>query len=437
MKEIIYRLKRYWHLISTGWLEGAIAAWRTGHPEKKLKIIVVTGTDGKTTSSSLIYHLLRMTGHKVGLISTVAAYIGHQELDTGFHVTAPCPRDLYRFMAQMVNKKIEYLVLEATSQGVYQYRTWGIEPEVAALTNLDREHLDYHVTAENYWRAKLLILGQSRIAVMDAKMPELKFALEELRRIGKAVAIKKNTNLEPEEELEVLRQSLKSPRVIYYGQNLKFGLELEKVLKKKFSQEFNQLNARLALTVAGCVGVKLHDKDEEKKIIQAINDFKLPRGRMQELENNLGVKLIVDFAHTSQALKAALQSIRAENPHARIISIYGCAGFRDRQKRPVMGRIGAELSDIVVFTAEDPRTENIWSIINQMKGDLGEHYGKVISIANRREAIEFVLEKIMKKGDVIAIFGKGHEKSMNYGHGEELWNDIEFLEGWLKKHAKN
>lgn len=436
MKEIIYWIKRYWHLVRTGWLEGVIAAWRTGHPEKKLKVIAVTGTDGKTTSSTLIYHLLRAAGYKAGLISTVAAYISNQELDTGFHVTSPAPRDLYGFMKEMVKKKIEYLVLETTSQGIYQYRTWGIKPEVAALTNLDREHLDYHVTAENYWRAKLSIFGQSRIAVFNADMPELKFALKELRRLGRAAEIKKNTNLEPEEELELLRQSLRRPKVIYYGQNLKFGAELERALIRNFPQNFNQLNARLALTVTGCVGVKLQDKDEAKKVVTALDNFQLPRGRMQEVANNLGVKLIVDFAHTSQALKAALESIKAENPRARIISVYGCAGLRDRQKRPVMGRIGAELSDLAVFTAEDPRTENIWSIINQMKGNLGEYYGKVISIANRQEAVEFVLEKVMKRGDVVVIFGKGHEKSMNYGQGEELWNDIEFLESWLKKNKK-
>ena len=421
VRELIYRLKRYWHLIKTGLWEGQRAQKRTNYPEKKLKIITVTGTDGKTTSSSLIYHLLKEAGYKVGLISTVAAYIGNKEIDTGFHVTSPGPAQLYGFMKQMVAKKIEYLVLETTSQGIYQLRTWGIVPEVAAITNLDYEHLDYHVTPENYWRAKLEIVGKSRIAVINQDMKQREFAEEELKKV------------------QDRRNGL--PKILYYGAEIKFPRALEATIEKCFLQDFNQINARLALTTVAAIGVDFRGRSEIEKMVRALKNFKMPRGRMETVKNDLGLKLIVDFAHTPQGLRAALENIRTENQEeikagAKLISIYGCAGLRDRIKRPVMGRIGAELSDIAIFTAEDPRTENIWSIINQMKGDLGDYYGKVVTVINRREAIEFALTKLAKKGDIIAIFGKGHEQSMNYGEGEELWNDIDYLEKRVKEEQK-
>jgi len=154
LKLIVYKLKRLWHFFKTGLLQGLSAQLRYRFPERKLKILSITGTDGKTTSNTLLYHLLKSAGKKVGLLTTVAAYIGEEKIDTGFHVTAPQPKDLYKFMRRLVNEGYEYLILETTSHGLYQYRPWAIKPQVAGLTNITHEHLDYHKTLREYIKAK-------------------------------------------------------------------------------------------------------------------------------------------------------------------------------------------------------------------------------------------------------------------------------------------
>ncbi|MBQ6449544.1 UDP-N-acetylmuramyl-tripeptide synthetase [bacterium] len=393
MQEWLYRAKRYYHFFKTG-LRGFWAAVRYQHPEKKLKVILVTGTDGKTTTSSLIYHLLKNCGYKVALLSTVAAYIGEEKLDTGFHVTSPSPADLYRYMAKMVDAGMEYLVLELTSQGAYQWRAWGIQAEIAALTNIDQEHLDYHLTFENYLAAKMLVLNAARVAVVNDEMPCFS---------------------------QVKKSLHSSVNLITFNHGSRFSAPLEKAVREHFREDYNRLNAFLALTVAK--QFKLTDKQLE----EALQDFRLPEGRLQVVPNQLGFTMIVDFAHTPQALAAVLPAIRKQYLPAgkKLIGIVGCAGLRDRHKRPVMGRIMAEQCDIAIFTAEDPRTENIWSIIAQMKQDLGTGHRRVISIANREAALRWAIDHYGHDGNVIAIFGKGHEQSMNYdGVHETLWNDV-------------
>jgi UDP-N-acetylmuramoyl-L-alanyl-D-glutamate--2,6-diaminopimelate ligase len=391
MKELIYRVKRLWHYFKSGLFGGMVGQIKYHHPERKLKVIAITGTDGKTTTSTLTYSLLKTAGFKVGLISTVAAYIGDEELDTGFHVTSSSPADLYRFMNQMVEAGLEYLVLEVTSHGAYQYRTWGIRPIIAGLTNIDREHLDYHLNWQNYLEAKLLILKPSEVVVLN----------------------------EDQDTYPTVKKALAGSKIITFGKEKRFGAATEKAVRNRFDDEFNRLNAFMAITIAKKLGVN------EKDIVKGITDFKLPAGRMEFIPNKLDATLIVDFAHTPQALENALKSIRKNQARdKKMVAIFGCAGLRDTTKRAPMGKIGSGLADMAIFTAEDPRTENIWSIINQMKSDLGDNYDKVISIADRREAILYALQNYGDANHVIAIFGKGHEQSMCYGKTETLWNDI-------------
>src|SRR5260221_28136 len=166
--QLLYQLKRPFHLLKTGLLKGFPAQVKYKFPARKLKIIAITGTDGKTTSSTLLYHVLQKAGKKVALLSTVAAYIGNEEIDTGFHVTTPDPKALQGFLRKMVDEEYEYLVLEATSHGMYQYRLWGIQPMLAGVTNITREHLDYHVTYDLYLQAKVELLKKAKVAVINA-----------------------------------------------------------------------------------------------------------------------------------------------------------------------------------------------------------------------------------------------------------------------------
>lgn len=395
--ELLYHLKRPFHFIKTGLLKALPAQLKYHFPARRLKIIAITGTDGKTTSSTLLYQVLKQAGKKVALLSTVAAYIGDEEIDTGFHVTTPEPRALQEFFRKMVDQGYEYLVLEATSHGIYQYRLWGIEPLLAGLTNITREHLDYHLNYELYLQAKAELLGKAKIAVINA---------------------------DDEQSFSKVKKELKNKhtKVLTYSLGDTLPKVVQQAINKRFSQVFNQLNSRLVYTLAK----QLEVSDED--IAQGIKVFKGIPGRMETVGEEKGIKVIVDFAHTPNGLYQALTTLRQElntsKSKGRLIAVFGCAGARDIGKRPLMGKIGAEVADFAIFTGEDPRNEDVWSIIHQMKSNLENDQDKVLSIANRRDAIFYAITKIAKKGDLIGLFGKGHEKSMCYGTIEYPWSDI-------------
>jgi UDP-N-acetylmuramoyl-L-alanyl-D-glutamate--2,6-diaminopimelate ligase len=410
LKNSLYQVKKPYHFIKTGLLKALPAQFKTKFPQKKLKIIAITGTDGKTTTTTLLYHLLRTAEQKVALISTIAAYIGKKKIETGFHVTSPAPDDLYHFMGQMLDQDIEYLILEYTSQGAYQSRLFGIRPEIAGVTNITQDHFDYHLNYQNYLRAKASVLQKSKTVVLN----------------------------EDDQSFYRLKKLLPSRRhqVLTYSKEEKLDQKLNKALIKRFPEKFNQMNARLAITIAQKIGLN------QKELIKGLKTFPGVDGRMEFLDlkkltsKNYPFQVVVDFAHTPQGLSEALTALRQrmqkEQMTGRLITIYGCAGLRDRDKRPVMGKIGAELADLVVFTAEDPRTENVWTIIRQMKELLSNSHHKVVSIANRQQAINFTLQKLAKKGDLIALLGKGPEQSMCYGKVEKPWSEVEAVKKALK-----
>ena len=393
-KNFLYHFKRFYHFFTTGLYRGLLAQLHYGQVQKKLKIIAITGTDGKTTTASLVYQLLKAAGHRVGLISTVAAYINEQAIDTGFHVTSPAPNQLYKFMAQMVKEDLEYLVLEVTSQGAFQWRDWGIKPLIAGVTNIERDHLDYHLCWENYLAAKMLILNKAKTVV---------------------------ANNDGDYFSAVKKQLHPGIKLITFNKSTRFSAPLEKAIRAKFVEEFNRLNAYLAIEITKSIGVT------DKQLIEGIKNFTLPPGRMEIIPNNLSATIIVDFAHTPAALAVAIPSIRRNYTQKgkKLVVVFGCAGLRDAGKRPKMGKIATNLADIAIFTAEDPRSENIWSIINQMKSDISPNERKVISIPHRADAVYYALKNYARDHNTIAIFGKGHEQSMNYdGKTEVEWNDV-------------
>lgn len=402
--EFIYRLKRPYHFFKTGLAKGLPAIIKYGFPNRKLKIIAITGTDGKTTSSTLLYHILKESGKKVALISTVAAYIDGEKIDTGFHVTSPSPDQLFAFMRKMLKSKVEYLVLEFTSQGAYQYRLFGIHPLIAGITNVDQDHFDYHLNYQNYLEAKATIMKKAKTVVLNADD-------QSYYRLKKFF---------PSNKYHVLE----------YGQETALGSKIENAIKERFPEAFNQSNAKLVSTIALELGL------EKADISQALASFEGVPGRMQFINNDRNFKIVVDFAHTPQGLRSALTALRAlmkkEKMPGNLIAVYGCAGLRDAIKRPMMGQIGVELADLLVFTAEDPRTEDIWSIIRQMKEALTDGHDKILSIPDRQTAINFAIQKLAKKGDLVAVFGKGPEQSMCYGETETPWSDEEAVKKALK-----
>jgi len=391
LDQLIYQLKYPYHLVKTGLLEGFPAELRYKYPQKQLKIIAITGTDGKTTSSTLLYHVLKTAGKKVGLISTVAAYLGNQELDTGFHVTAPQPNQVYKLMRQMVDQGYEYLVLEATSHGIYQSRTWGIHPIIAGVTNVNHEHFDYHLNYDNYVTAKGLLLKSSQVAVINAEDQS-------------APKLRKMINKYKTELLE-------------YEPSASLPKAITQATQERFPESYNKANVWLVTMIAHRLQI------DDKLIAKAVKTCPPIPGRMEEIANPLGLKIVVDFAHTPQGLEAALTSLKKTmRSRQRLIAVFGAAGLRDQSKRPLMTQVATQLADLVVLTAEDPRTENVWSIIRQMKEQLTLGHDKIASIPDRRQAIAFGLAQA-QKGDVVGVFGKGHEKSMAFGSTEFPWSD--------------
>lgn len=391
IKEILYSLKRPYHMVKTGIINGLRAELTYGFPARKLTILTVTGTDGKTTSSTMLYEVLKAAGIKVALLSTVAAYLGETQIDTGFHVTSPQPSDLQDFMRRMVDGGYTHLVLEVTSHGAYQFRTWGITPTVSGVTNVAHEHLDYHLDYDRYVQAKSLILKKAPIIVLNADDASY-YKLLDLLPANRTI--------------------------ITYSSSTILPKKVSTAISKRFPELYNQQNARLVYAMARAAHV------QDVDFIAGIRSFRGIPGRMEYVKTKLPFTTIVDFAHTPQGLEAALKAIRKNVPKGnKLIAVFGCAGLRDFKKRPIMGKIGANLADICVFTAEDPRTEDIWSILRQMKEQLVSGHSKVISIADRKAAIDFSMRKLAKKGDSIVIFGKGHEQSMCYGTTEYPWSD--------------
>ncbi len=391
---LITRLKQPYHF-----MQGLLANLLYGFPSRNLCIVGVTGTDGKTTTSTMIYNILKAAHKKVALISTVAAYLGDKEIDTGFHVTTPDPFALQRLFRNMVKQGVEYVVLEATSHGIYQYRLFGITPKVSVLTNVTHEHLDYHPSYLAYLEVKASFLARAAYAVLNKTDHSFD-------------AVKK-----------YIKKKNQETRILAYDVRL-LPPTMRRFILDRFVEPYNRENATAAVTATEALNISQDD------IMKGLQQFRGVVGRMEEVENSTGIRVIIDFAHTPNGLKTALQALRGQvKSGQKVIAVFGCAGLRDHSKRPIMGRLGSELADAVVFTTEDPRIEDVNTIIRQMKEGVVVHHNRVFTIVDRAEAIQFAVYQLAKPGDIVAIFGKGHEKSMNLDGKHEIpWSDREEVE---------
>ncbi len=395
---IVYWLKRPYHLVKTGLLRGIPAWWRTGRPDRKLKIITVTGTDGKTTTSTLLYHMLLAGGIKAGLISTVGAFIGSKQLDTGLHVTSPSPDLLFQILSRCVKSGCSHVVVELTSHGHYQFRDFPMRVMASGLTNVTHEHLDYHIDLNHYLAAKVDILRQAQYAVVNRDQTKVIKLLSHKHR----------------------------PQLILTPAYHNLPSELSRAIKTRFPESYNRSNATLAWQLAKLCQV------EVKSAIQAIKFFPGIVGRNQVIATS-PKRVIVDFAHTPNGLKEVLTNTRKTYPAGKLIVVFGCAGQRDWRKRPQMAQIAVKVADYCVFTAEDPRRENIYTIFRQMKEQLTSGHGQVTTIADRGHAIAFAIRKLAKRGDTVVVCGKGHEQSMCLGDTEYPWSDAQIISQILAK----
>ncbi|MBN1263326.1 MAG: UDP-N-acetylmuramoyl-L-alanyl-D-glutamate--2,6-diaminopimelate ligase [Candidatus Pacebacteria bacterium] len=389
-------------------------------PAKGLTVVGVTGTDGKTTTASLIYQILLLAGKKAALISTVSAKIGPDEFSTGLHVTSPDPWVLGRFLAEIRKGRMDYLILETTSHGLDQHRFWGVDFEVAVLTNVTREHLDYHRTFKKYLKAKGRLFKRVKTAVLNKDDPSFDYF--------NSVRANRSRLL----TYALFREADLTPR------NFSF--------KTGLPGDFNQLNCLAAAAAGQALGIN------RAVIKKGLASFKGVTGRMEKIELGQRFQVLIDFAHTPNALKNVLTTLRSQKAGGRLIVVFGCAGLRDQSKREKMGRIAGRLAQITLLTAEDPRTEDVNRIITQIadgclavgaeeavfKNELLCQTGKRLffRIPDRRKAIRLAIEKLAQKGDRVIICGKGHEQSLCFGRVEKPWSDHREAEKALEKRLK-
>ncbi|OGY28462.1 MAG: hypothetical protein A2802_00370 [Candidatus Woykebacteria bacterium RIFCSPHIGHO2_01_FULL_43_29] len=380
-----------------------------GRPVRKLKIIGITGTDGKTTTTNLIYHLLKTAGLKVGMISTVNAVIGNKTLDTGFHVTTPDPRDIQKYLSQMVATGTEYAVLEVTSHALDQNRVWGIPFMIGVLTNITREHLDYHKTYSNYLKAKSKLFKSVLYSILNKDDQ----SFQEVRKLASGKITTYSLNKESDIEAKDIEYGPEGSEFTYVYQDKSNKVETELI------GDFNISNILAAISVCKVLNVS------DDLIVQGLKTFRSVPGRMERVSNRGGFEVIIDFAHTPNAVEKALQTMRKISK-GKVYVVFGAASERDTGKRPLMGKIAAKLADYVILTNEDPRWEDPNKILTDIaKGVVmgGGTLNKTFwMIEDRAQAIKFAISKAKAK-DLVLILGKGHEKSMSIQGKELEWND--------------
>ncbi|MEI6280383.1 MAG: UDP-N-acetylmuramoyl-L-alanyl-D-glutamate--2,6-diaminopimelate ligase [bacterium] len=385
-----------------------------GNPSAKMKVVGVTGTNGKTTTATLLYKIATVLGYKAGLIGTVENVI-NGEVRPATHTT-PDPISLHKLLNEMAEKGCEYVFIEVSSHALDQNRVAGINFVGGIFTNLTHDHLDYHKNFENYFAAKKKFFKM---------LPPRAFAL---------------TNADNEYGLKML-EGIKANqfsygfvgdpnKVHFHGEIKKMdfnGLDLSfnKIeIKSKLLGKFNAYNLLAVWSACSLLDFDMF------KVKHVLANIQPPRGRFEHFTSHNGVLVIVDYAHTPDALEKILMAVREiKNKDSKLISVFGCGGDRDPIKRKIMGKLGADLSDIAIFTSDNPRSEDPNKIIEQMKTGLStEDLNKIKTISNRREAIlESV--KLAERGDIILCAGKGHEDYQEIKGVKHHFDDIEEYKG--------
>ncbi len=390
------------------------------NPARKMTVIGVTGTDGKTTTANLIYEIFKAAGLHTGLISTVNAVIGDKVIDTGFHVTTPEATEIQHLLADMVEAGITHVVLESTSHGLAQHRVTACEYDIAVVTNITHEHLDYHGSYEEYRAAKSRMFtslvqthdkphGNPRLAVLNRD----DISYNHLSGIVKANQFSYSTQGNADLVASNITSSARGVDFVI----LQNGIE--RSIHCNLPGRFNVSNCLAAISVALGLGIDI------QIAVRGIGQLKGVPGRMEAINLGQPFDAIVDFAHTPNALKVALETAREMNKQ-RIFAVFGSAGLRDRQKRRMMAEVSIGLADITILTAEDPRTESLDAILAEM-ADAAISAGGIegstfFRVPDRGNAIRQAV-KMANAGDLVIACGKGHEQSMCFDTTEYGWDD--------------
>ena len=360
------------------------------YPLKNMKLIGVTGTNGKTSVSYMLKKILEVRGEKCGLIGTIQHMVGEKTIDS--KNTTPGAYELNELFAAMRDEGCKYVIMEVSSHALEQRRICGVTFDAAMFTNLTQDHLDYHKTMENYMLAKRKLFEMCKTAIINYDDVISKRLVEGLN-------------------CEVLTYSAQSDEATYSAKGISYkadgiaydfvGFGLIGRIKVATGGKFTVYNSLCAISCALVLGFSLFDA------ISALGELKGVKGRAELVETGKDFHVIIDYAHTPDGLENILNTFK-EVPHNRLITLFGCGGDRDKTKRPIMGRIASAKSDFVIVTSDNPRTENPTSIIKDILVGVKEEKTPYVVIENRIDAIKYAIAHA-KKDDIIILAGKGHE----------------------------
>ena len=393
------------------WAQAVAAGTKYHHPGRQLRIIGVTGTNGKTTTCFMIWQMLKTAGFKVGIMTTVAYGVDKLQPELG-HMTMVDANTLNKRMREIADQGAEFLVLEVTSHGLAEFRTLGVPFEIAVFTNLTHDHLDYHKTLEKYRNAKGKLFKKAKFSILNADDPATKY-YQTIAKNYTTYGIKHGQN-----RAENIELKLSGVNYLYHDMNIETNIP----------GEFNVYNSLAAVLVGEKLGLT------PDQITKGIKSLSTVEGRMNTIDEGQPFTVIVDYAHAPDALEKVYASL-PQNIKGRIISVHGGAGRRDPSTRPIRGEILAKHSDIVIITEDDSRDEDPNLIAEGfIKGATkhGKTLGKdLIKELDRGKAIELAI-KSARKGDVVLILGKGHEKSILRADGPHDFEDIKVATKILK-----
>ena len=383
-----------------------------GNPSKKLKIIGVTGTNGKTSTCFFIKEILNFMGVKCGIIGTVKNSWGNDESESV--LTTPEPMELHNLFSQMVSSGCEYCVMEVSSQALSQKRVYGIDFCASAITNITPEHLDYHGCMEDYINAKLELSKNSDFICVNIDDENI---LNNLDNIN----------------CKTITYSAIQDKADYTAKNVvcnENGIKYEFVGMDCISRIQSELHGKFTVYNSLCaISLLLNLGFDIEKISEAVETLKPVKGRGEIVHIPKNFTVMIDYAHTPDGLRNILTSVR-EITKGKVIVVFGCGGDRDKLKRAEMGRIAGELSNYAVVTTDNPRTENPLLIMNDILCGMEKAKSKIAVIENRRQAIEFALSKA-RKGDTVILAGKGHETYQIIGKEKIPFDEREIIKEYF------
>lgn len=391
-----------------------IAANFYDNPSRNLQLVGVTGTNGKTTVTTLLYELFNKLGYKVGLISTIVNKIGRRDVISTH--TTPNPVQLNHLLSQMVNEGVEYCFMEVSSHAVDQKRIDGVQFKGAVFTNITQDHLDYHKTFKNYIAAKKLFfdnLEAEAFALYNADDPNGSVMVQNTKARKYSMAIRSVADY----KAKVLENQ-------FDGLHLSID---NKEIYASLVGIFNAYNLMAVYAVADLLG------QDQLEVLTAISALKSVEGRFQYQRSDNNITVIVDYAHTPDAVRNVLKTVKdISTGNESIISVVGCGGDRDKDKRPKMAAIACELSNKVILTSDNPRTEDPNQIIEDMKAGVPPvHFKKTLAVTDRKEAIKTAIA-LAVPGDIILVAGKGHEKYQEINGVKHPFDDQKVVSEFLK-----